>query len=417
MSSPDKPSRHDYWVLAPIEHISDARQPLLLRPPSPGPRESRLRRTSVKPPPASTISTAASPGKRQADWRSSGCRHSLAGGAGRVGVGLPVVHHGHPRAREGRRQSTPSPSARIPTRHVADHGFRHDEQKRRFVPFLRAGKGARRFGLTEPGAGSDAGGTKTTAVDRGDHYVLNGSKIFITHAGVGEISASRRAPTRTPSAPRDHRLHRHEGHLRSRRDEAGRGRHAPELPKNRGVLSGKKKTSSAARLRHAGADLPGRGRPKENVSAGEQRVPAFLHTRTVAGFGIPPCRSACGGRAGGVPDVYLHPKQFAGPLRASRACISPSPTWRPRSSRQAARLSRAWLKQHGHQFKKERQWRSSISELCMRRRPRRSSCMGATATREYPVNDDAGRKICEIGEGRAKFSGSNRPQLLGGLID
>src|SRR2546430_17498050 len=43
------------------------------------------------------------------------------------------------------------------------------------------------FGLTEPGAGSDAGGTKTTAVARGDHYVLNGSKIFITHAGVGEI--------------------------------------------------------------------------------------------------------------------------------------------------------------------------------------------------------------------------------------
>src|SRR3989441_7360785 len=43
------------------------------------------------------------------------------------------------------------------------------------------------FGLTEPAAGSDAGGTKTGAVERGDHYVLNGSKIFITHAGVGEI--------------------------------------------------------------------------------------------------------------------------------------------------------------------------------------------------------------------------------------
>src|SRR2546430_14385738 len=42
------------------------------------------------------------------------------------------------------------------------------------------------FGLTEPGAGSDAGGTKTTAVARGDHYVLNGPKIFITHAGGGE---------------------------------------------------------------------------------------------------------------------------------------------------------------------------------------------------------------------------------------
>src|SRR5438477_9309170 len=65
--------------------------------------------------------------------------------------------------------------------------FGTDEQKRCFVPFLATGRVLGGFGLTEPGAGSDAGGTKTTAVDRGDHYVLNGSKIFITHAGVGEI--------------------------------------------------------------------------------------------------------------------------------------------------------------------------------------------------------------------------------------
>src|SRR5204863_7500612 len=65
--------------------------------------------------------------------------------------------------------------------------FGTDEQKRRFVPFLATGKVLGGFGLTEPGAGSDAGGTKTTAVDRGDHYVLNGSKICITHAGVGAI--------------------------------------------------------------------------------------------------------------------------------------------------------------------------------------------------------------------------------------
>jgi butyryl-CoA dehydrogenase len=43
------------------------------------------------------------------------------------------------------------------------------------------------FGLTEPNAGSDAGGTETTAVRKGDHYVLNGQKTWITHAGVGEI--------------------------------------------------------------------------------------------------------------------------------------------------------------------------------------------------------------------------------------
>src|SRR6266568_2950157 len=61
------------------------------------------------------------------------------------------------------------------------------EQKQRYVPLLAAGKVLGGFGLTEPGAGSDAGGTSTVAVEQGDHYVLNGSKIFITHAGVGEI--------------------------------------------------------------------------------------------------------------------------------------------------------------------------------------------------------------------------------------
>ena len=39
------------------------------------------------------------------------------------------------------------------------------------------------FGLTEPNAGSDAGGTETTAVLEGDHYLLNGEKIFITNGG------------------------------------------------------------------------------------------------------------------------------------------------------------------------------------------------------------------------------------------
>src|SRR3989442_9492822 len=67
--------------------------------------------------------------------------------------------------------------------------FGSPEQQRRFVPVLAQGKVLGGFGLTEPGARSDAGGTKTVAEDRGDHFVLNGSKIFITHAGVGEIFA------------------------------------------------------------------------------------------------------------------------------------------------------------------------------------------------------------------------------------
>jgi alkylation response protein AidB-like acyl-CoA dehydrogenase len=65
--------------------------------------------------------------------------------------------------------------------------FGTDEQRRRYVPLLASGRVMGGFGLTEPEAGSDAGGTKTTAVRRNGHYVLNGVKRFITHGGVGEI--------------------------------------------------------------------------------------------------------------------------------------------------------------------------------------------------------------------------------------
>src|SRR5687767_2202245 len=65
--------------------------------------------------------------------------------------------------------------------------FGTEAQKATYVPPLATGRVMGGFGLTEESAGSDAGGTQTTAVRRGDHYVLNGSKRFITHGGVGEI--------------------------------------------------------------------------------------------------------------------------------------------------------------------------------------------------------------------------------------
>ncbi|MBM3985921.1 MAG: acyl-CoA dehydrogenase [Planctomycetes bacterium] len=64
--------------------------------------------------------------------------------------------------------------------------FGNEEQRRRWVPDLASGRKLGAFGLTEPDAGSDAGGTRTTAVRAGDHYVLNGSKIFITNANYAE---------------------------------------------------------------------------------------------------------------------------------------------------------------------------------------------------------------------------------------
>ena len=60
--------------------------------------------------------------------------------------------------------------------------FGTEEQKRQYLPPAAAGKSLLSFGLTEAGAGSDAGGTKTTAVRDGDHWVLNGSKMWITNS-------------------------------------------------------------------------------------------------------------------------------------------------------------------------------------------------------------------------------------------
>ena len=68
------------------------------------------------------------------------------------------------------------------------YNYGTEEQKREWVPELASGKRLAAFGLTEPEAGSDAGATKTRAELRDGHWVVDGSKIFITNAGTG-ISA------------------------------------------------------------------------------------------------------------------------------------------------------------------------------------------------------------------------------------
>ncbi|WP_328406474.1 acyl-CoA dehydrogenase family protein [Nocardia sp. NBC_00403] len=61
--------------------------------------------------------------------------------------------------------------------------FGNDEQKREWLPQLTSGRALAAFGLTEPGAGSDAGGTRTTATLDSGEWIINGSKQFITNSG------------------------------------------------------------------------------------------------------------------------------------------------------------------------------------------------------------------------------------------
>ncbi|HLW01015.1 MAG TPA: acyl-CoA dehydrogenase [Ktedonobacterales bacterium] len=63
-----------------------------------------------------------------------------------------------------------------------------DDQKRRYFPRCASGEWLAAYGLTEPGSGSDAAGMRTTAVKKGDKYILNGSKRFITNAGLAQVN-------------------------------------------------------------------------------------------------------------------------------------------------------------------------------------------------------------------------------------
>lgn len=65
--------------------------------------------------------------------------------------------------------------------------FGSEEQKQKYVPKLASGEYLGAFCLTEPAAGSDAGSLKSRAVKDGDHYVINGSKVFITNGGEADV--------------------------------------------------------------------------------------------------------------------------------------------------------------------------------------------------------------------------------------
>lgn len=67
------------------------------------------------------------------------------------------------------------------------YAFGTEEQRQKYLPKLLKGEHLGAFGLTEPNAGTDAAGQQTRAEDMGDHWLLNGAKVFITNGGYAEI--------------------------------------------------------------------------------------------------------------------------------------------------------------------------------------------------------------------------------------
>ncbi len=265
--------------------------------------------------------------------------------------------------------------------------FGTPEQKKKYVPLLATGKVLGGFGLTEPGAGSDAGGTKTVAVEKGDHYVLNGSKIFITHAGVGEIFV---ATARTdPSAKKTHGITAFIV-TKDTTDLAEAARvgigHEASLAKVPGFSAGKKedklgwRASDTRELVFQDAIVP-----KENVLGPVNNgFRQFLHTLDGGRIGIaaPSLLGSPRARSRSVWRIRRRGSSSGSRSRASRASTSRSRTWLPRSSAPSTSCST----RHGSSSMATRsnakpRWPSCTprSSPCAPRRRRYSSTAG-TAT-------------------------------------
>src|SRR5690606_17183008 len=303
--------------------------------------------------------------------------------------------------------------------------FGTEEQRNTYVPLLASGSVMGGFGLTEPGAGSDAGGTATTAVDKGDHFVLNGSKIFITHAGVGEIFS---VTARTDPGPG----HRGITSFIVTKDtvdlekcaEVGVG-HAPDLPKIAGVRAGKKedkmgwRASDTRELHFDNAVIP-----KENM-LGERGngFVNFLKTLDAGRIGIAALslgiaegayqaaleyagtRKQFGRYIGSFQGVYFQLADMALEIEAGTHLM----------------YHAAWLKQNGHPFKTEAAMAKLFcSELAMRATTKAVQIFGGYGyTTDYPVERmmrDA--KVCEIGEGTSEIQRMViARQILGSVVD
>jgi butyryl-CoA dehydrogenase len=303
--------------------------------------------------------------------------------------------------------------------------FGTEEQRRRYVPLLASGRVLGGFGLTEPGAGSDAGGTATTAVDKGDHYLLNGSKIFITHAGVGEIFSvtARTEPGRGNKGITSFIVTKDTVDLDQTR-ALGVG-HAADLPKTRGVRAGKKqekmgwRASDTRELIFEDAIVP-----KENVlGTPGQGFINFLKTLDAGRIGI---AALSLGIAEGAYDEALRyagvRKQFGRPIGSFQGVNFQLADMALEIEAGTHLLYHAaWLKQNGRPFKKEAAMAKLFcSELAMRATTKAVQIFGGYGyTTEYPVERmmrDA--KVCEIGEGTSEIQRMViARQILGQVVD
>ncbi len=290
--------------------------------------------------------------------------------------------------------------------------FGNDAQKEQYVPLLASGRVLGGFGLTEPAAGSDAGGTETFAEDKGDHYVINGSKIFITHAGVGEVFVITARTDRNP----DKRTGGITSFIVTKdttdlevAQEVGVG-HDPDLIKMPGVKAGKKEDKMGWRASDTRElILEDAIVPKENV-LGELGKGFINFLKTLDSGRIGVGAIALGLARGALEESLRYTserKQFGRTIASfqnTQFTLADMAT-----EIEAARhlvYHAAWLYQNGQPHSREAAMaKLYASEACMRATTKAVQLHGGYGyTTEYPVERmmrDA--KVNEIGEGTSEI--------------
>jgi alkylation response protein AidB-like acyl-CoA dehydrogenase len=288
--------------------------------------------------------------------------------------------------------------------------FGTEEQKRRFIPPLASGGVLGGFGLTEAGAGSDAGGTRTRAVREGDTYRLNGSKIFITHAGVGEIFVATAVTDPEAGARGISSFIVCKPTIDTARAESVGWGHRADLPFSAGLTAGEKedkmgwRASDTRELLFQDVVVPadqrlgeeGRGFTNfmQTLDAGRIGVAALSLGLADGAF---QCaieyvnrREQFGKKVWDFQQVQFKLSDIATEIQAGRHLV----------------YHAAWLKDQGAPYSKEAAMAKLFcSELAMKASLDAIQVMGGAGyTSDYPVERimrDA--KICEIGEGTSEI--------------
>ncbi len=288
--------------------------------------------------------------------------------------------------------------------------FGTDAQRKRYVPLLASGRVMGGFGLTEPEAGSDAGGTRTTAVRKNDCYVLNGVKRFITHGSVGEIFVVTAVPDpgQGTKGISSFILTKETSDLESAL-RVGVG-HDDGLPHLAGFHAGRKedklgwRASDTAELIMEDVEVPA-----ENLLGVEgQGFVNFMRTLDSGRIGI--AALSLGIAEGAFEQALKYAsvrRQFGQPIASFQGVqfqLSDMAT-----EIEAGRhlvYHAAWLAQNGQTYTKEAAMAKLFcSELAMRSTIKAVQIHGGYGyTKDYPVERmmrDA--KICEIGEGTSEI--------------